>query len=316
MFNTNIDADMSAITPGLAFRTKIGIDYSTSYNQGYSHEYRVFGPALARNWVNNDGNEKIDTLGAWGRDVKNYSQYVGNSWYQQLIYFSGQLDYKKTFNDRHNLFTMLVANGYQYSISGDYHKTNNTNLGYFLGYNYLNKYYLDFNSSLMYTTKLAPGNRFAVSPVVSLGWRISEESFMEGITSIDNLKLTSTIGRIYSDLDIDEHYMYASRYNYRGTNWYSWSAEMGIDVTAALRGANENLEAPRRDELTFGIEATLFNRLLDLEANYFSITNSGGIIQATTLFPVICRLDGLNLLLFLMLTTMKKNVPVMISTCV
>jgi TonB-linked SusC/RagA family outer membrane protein len=289
MFNTNIDADLNAITPGLAFRTKMGIDYNTSYNQGYNHQYRVFEP---KSWDANNV-ALIDTLVFEGQDHKDFTQYINDSWYQQLVYFSGQLDYKRTINDQHNLFTMLVANGYQYSISGAYHKNNNTNLGYYLGYNYLHKYYLDFNSSLMYSTRLASGNRMYVSPVLSLGWRISDETFMQGLTFIDNLKLNSTIGRIYSDQTIqaviDEttytHYLYDSSFKYRNTQWYAWSAEMGIDVTAALRSANPDLKAPHRDELTVGFEATLFNRLLFVDANYFSITNKGGIIQATTLYP-------------------------------
>lgn len=281
MFNTNFDADLSGILQGLAFRSKVGIDYNTVYNQGYNHEYQVFQPQ----WVTVDGTDLIESLTPWGQDDKSNVQYVGNSWYQQLIYFSGQLDYRKTFNGRHNLFTMLIANGYQYSVSGEYHKTNNSNLGYYAGYNYLNKYYIDFNGSLMYTTKLAPGNRFAFSPVVTLGWRLSDESFMQGLTFVDDLKITSTLGRIYSDLNIEQYYMYTARYNYRGTNWYSWAADMGIDVTAALRGANPDLEAPRRDEISLGFEASLANRKIDLEAGYFSNTHTGGIIQATTLFP-------------------------------
>ncbi len=281
LFNTNIDADMSSIIPGLAFRTRIGIDYNTNYNQGYRYTYQVLQPK----WETVDGLDRITELVPIGTSNKSNEELISNSNYQQLIYFSGQFDYKRTFNDRHNLFSMLVANGYQYSTSGVYQKTTNTNLGYYLGYNYMNRYYADFNSSLMYTTKLAPGNHTALSPVLSLGWRISEEAFMEGVSAVDNLKLTSNIGRIYSDLSIEQHYMYSSIYRYRNTNWYSWAAEMGIDVTSAIRGANPELEAPYRDELSVGVETTLFNRLIDLDANYFSIKNAGGIVLANNFFP-------------------------------
>jgi TonB-linked SusC/RagA family outer membrane protein len=282
LFNTTMEAGLNPILQGLSFKTRIGLDYRTSYSQGYRHQYQIFEPV----WRMVDGIEVIDSLINHNtRDIRSSQQYIENSAYRQVMYFSGQLDYQRSFDNRHNLFMMLLANGYQITNSGQYQKTPNTNLGYFVGYNYLNRYYVDFNSSLMYTNKLAPGNRLALSPVLSLGWRISDENFMQGITAVNHLKLNSTIGRIYTDMDIEDHYLYSSRYNYRNTNWYSWAAEMGIDVTAAIRGANPELEAPHRDELSVGMEASLFNRFIDVEANVFSLTYKGGIIQATTLFP-------------------------------
>lgn len=280
LFNTGLDMDLRGITPGLAFRSKIGLDYNTTYNQGYRHEYRVYEPT----W---DGDVITEITPQGMLDAKSINQYIEESWYQQMMFFSGQLDYKRTFNDKHNLFTMLVANNFQYSVSGEYFKTNNTNLGYFLSYNFLQKYYLEFNGNLMYSTKLPENNRTMFSPVVSLGWRLSDEGFMDGVEAIDDLKLTATAGKIYSDMGIEDHYMYAPQYSYDGSivPWYYWASGIGGPVSNSFRGGNPELKAPYRKEFSVGLEASLFERKLQVEGNFFSITNGDGLVQAVELFP-------------------------------
>lgn len=282
LFNTGLDMDLSGITEGLAFRTKVAIDYSTTYDQGFTHEYRIYEPT----WSTIGGAAIIDSLNSHNTlDTKSSIQNISNSWYQQLLYMSGQLDYKRVFDNRHNILAMVIANGYQYSRSGDYQKTNSSNLGTHFGYNYLNKYYLEFNGSFMFTTKLPPDNRITFSPVLSVGWRISEEGFMDGAAAVNNLKLTSTIGRLYNDLDIEANYLYESKFAYRGVGWHTWSAGMGRDVSASLQGANPDLKSPRRDEISVGIEVALFDNLLEIEGNYFSVKYTDGVIQARDLFP-------------------------------
>ncbi|MFO7658811.1 MAG: SusC/RagA family TonB-linked outer membrane protein [Bacteroidales bacterium] len=282
LFNTGLDMDLSGITEGLALRTKVAIDYSTTYNQGFNHEYRIYDPT----WVTIEGVDIVDSLPSFNTlDTKSPDQYIANSWFQQLLYMSAQLDYKRIFDNRHNILAMVIAKGYQYSRSGDYHKVNSTNLGTHFGYNFINKYYLEFNGSFLYTTKLPPDNRLTFSPVLSVGWRISEEGFMDGATAVNNLKLTSTIGRLYTDIDVESNYLYESKFAYRGVGTHNWSAGMGRDVSASTQGANPGLKSPRRDEVSVGIEVALFDNLLEIEGNYFSIIYKEGIVQANDLFP-------------------------------
>lgn len=284
LFNTGIDMDLGAIAKGLAFRTKMGLDYNTTYNQGYRHQYRVFEPTWAET---EDGIEYIAELNPHGDDEKSNVQNVSGSWYQQTMFFSGQLDYKRTINNRHNLLTMLVANNSQQSISGEYYQLINTHLGYYLGYNFLNRYYLDFNGGVMHSTKLPESNRTAFSPVVTIGWRLSDEQFMDGFSALDVFKISATAGKIHSDIGIEEHYMYASEYTYDGGRvpWFAWASGINAPITTSLRGRNEDLRAPYREELSFGLDASFFNRKLQFEGNYFSITTGDGLVQATELFP-------------------------------
>ena len=64
------------------------------------------------------------------------------------------------------MFLPLLAHGYQQTISGQYHRVSNANLGLQLGYNYDEKYYVDFSAAAVQSAKCAPGHRQALSHCV------------------------------------------------------------------------------------------------------------------------------------------------------
>ncbi|MCG8516177.1 MAG: hypothetical protein MI740_18780, partial [Halanaerobiales bacterium] len=63
-------------------------------------------------------------------------------------------------------------------------------------YNYKGKYLLEGNIRYDGTSKIAKDNRWDLFPSMSVGWRISEESFMDQYGWIDNLKLRGSIGQL------------------------------------------------------------------------------------------------------------------------
>ena len=63
-----------------------------------------------------------------------------------------------------------MTHGYQQTISGEYHRLSNANLGLQLGYDYKNKYYVDFSAAAVHSAKFAPGNRQAISPTITAAW--------------------------------------------------------------------------------------------------------------------------------------------------
>ena len=61
---------------------------------------------------------------------------------------------------------------------------------------------------------------------------------------------------------------------------------MGGNTTGTKRGDNPNLDFITREEVRAGIDATLFNRLLRINANYFTQKTSGLLTQgASTICP-------------------------------
>src|SRR5699024_9642126 len=155
--SVGVDANLKKVLDGLTFRSMFAVDYQASYTEAFNSQYAVYEP----DWTTYDGINHIINLTRYGKDSKTGNQNISGSLYHQTIAFSGQLDYKHTIDNQHNISAMLIATGYQQSQSGVYHKTNNTNLGLQLGYNFKDKYYVDFNAAVPYSTKLPKGERIA-----------------------------------------------------------------------------------------------------------------------------------------------------------
>lgn len=66
-----------------------------------------------------------------------------------------------------------------------------------LNYDFASRYFLEFNLRYDGSSRLAPGHQYTLFPSGSVGWRLSEESFMAPIrTVVDNLKLRASYGQL------------------------------------------------------------------------------------------------------------------------
>lgn len=68
-------------------------------------------------------------------------------------------------------------------------------------YNYADKYIAEFSFRQDGNSKFGPGYRWGFFPSVSVGWRISNESFMQSIGWLSNLKLRGSYGSTGDDSD-------------------------------------------------------------------------------------------------------------------
>jgi TonB-linked SusC/RagA family outer membrane protein len=279
-FNTGVGANLGNLLKGLTFHSAFAVDYSTTYSQAYNNTYATCAPS----WNSYSGKDLISSLTQYGQDTKNGVQNVSGSWYRQTIAVNGQLNYENSINNTHNISAMVIVNGYQQSESAIYHAISNANLGLQAGYNYKHKYYFDFSGAAIHSARLPDGNRKAISPTASLGWRISSEKFLANSSVVDNLKLTASAGILNTDLDINEYYMYQGFYTGAGA-WYGWKDGTGIQATESRRGDNPDMDFPKRKEVSIGVEGAFFKNLLTVEGNFFINKMVGNITQASVLFP-------------------------------
>ena len=282
-FNTEFDVKLDVLTKGLMFRARYGIDYASTYNQGYSNQYATFSPA----WTNYAGADMISSITQYGNDKKTGNENISDSGYRYTYNVSGQFDYTNTFAEKHNVFGMFVGNIWQTQQNGHYHRKTNVNLGLQLSYNYDHTYYVDFSAAIPYSTKLPEGNRTGFSPVVTLGWRPTKDLIKD--TFVDDLMLTASIGTVVQDLDLtasdneDGYYLYKSVMQQGG--WYSWGDNGGMAATEFQRGDNYDLTYIKRKEFTVGLRGSLWNKLITFDFNFFTNKMDGGLIRSTTLYP-------------------------------
>lgn len=300
MFDVTLAADLSSILKGLSFKTAYSVDYTSYYSEAFNETYAVYEPT----WANVNGKDMIVALTQHNIDQKDRNEYVGKSMYDQTMTFSAQFDYANTFAKRHNVAATLLGWGYQTQSSADenhessdYHRTSNVNLGLRAAYNYDHKYYADFSGAVVHSAKLPEGNRNAFSPSVTLGWRISNEDFFkDNVSWVNDLKLTASYAKLHQDLDISNYYMYKGSFSKTDGHWVQWHDGTAGGWTPTSRGGdNPDLDFITREEFRVGLDATLFNRLLKVNANYFHQDTKGLLTQGTaTIFPSYFSLGDYN----------------------
>ncbi len=299
MYNLGLQADLSSVLKGLTFKTTTSLDYTTLYTESYTLAYATYGPT----WSTVNGQDVITALDQYGTDKNSTSEAVGTSSYTQTISLKAQLGYDRTFAKDHNVTAALLGWGYQTQFSSDggsgYQPVKNTNLGVQAGYNYKHRYYLDFSGAFIHSAKLPPGKRDGFSPTVSLGWRISDENFIkDNLSFISDMKIRASYSSVKQDLDITgtragtttavDQFLYQGYYSNNATlgGFYTWRDGLaGGRTTLAGQANNPNLTFVERNELSLGLDASLFKNKVTLDVNYFSNNTNGLLARGSSLYP-------------------------------
>lgn len=282
-FDTGITIDLERILPGLRFQTQYAVDYSTSYTTSIENNYATY----EAKWDNANGVDMISGLTKYNLDKRTATQNVSGSTERQTMTFNAFFDYKRSFG-LNNVYAMLLANGYQQTFSGEYHRTSNTNLGINLMYNFDQRYYVEFSGAEVHSSKLPDGNRNAFSPTVSAGWRISQEKFIkdnENLDWINELKLSAGYSVVNQDIDIEKYYMYQEIFTATGA-WWGWSeVNNAMQTTDFRRGGNSDLTYIKRKEFTVGLNSVFANGRILFNADYFNTDMDGQLTIISKLFP-------------------------------
>ena len=282
-FDTGLNINLAKVLKGLSFETRFAVDYATSYTTSYDNKYAVYIPT----WSNINGKDEIVALKKEAEDQRPGTQNISGSKDNQTMLFSAQFNYNNTFNNVHNLSAMLIASGYQQALSGQYHKTSSANLAFDASYNYAEKYYAELGLAAIHSAQLAPGHREALSPSLTLGWRLKNESFLKDNDVVDDMMLSVSGSIINQDIDLARgdvrYYLYegiwSSDYGY---GWYDGASDK---YTYSKRGGNEDLTFIKRKEFSVNFRTSLWQKLVTFDANFFINSMEGYLIDVPTFFP-------------------------------
>jgi TonB-dependent starch-binding outer membrane protein SusC len=202
------------------------------------------------------------------------------------------LTYKTTFNDRHTFdgvlgFTaqsskseLVRASAMGFSnISLGYHAiqvgedpqtpgtyTNQSGLVSYLGrinYGLDDKYLLTLTGRVDGSSKFGAGNKYGVFPSGAVAWRISEESFMQDISAVNDLKLRLSYG-LTGNQEIPPNRT-VSLMTVTETLFDDETVNKGF---APSNLANRNLKWETTAQLDIGLDVTIFNRV-HITADYY-----------------------------------------------
>lgn len=136
-------------------------------------------------------------------------------------------------------------------------------------YNFNSKYYLSAAIRRDGSSRFGTNNKWGNFPSASVGWRVSQEDFLAESKSINELKLRASYG-VTGNFQIPNYGSIALI----SPNDY---VNGGGNITSGLgqsTSANDELSWERTETIDFGLNATLFDGLLTVEADYYNSDTS------------------------------------------
>jgi len=196
--NTYLEFD---ILPGLVFRTSNGVYFSyREYNQKEKSEANKAG---LPNKLTRELTLYTDLL---SENILSYNKTINEHDFGGILGFSAQKASTK--------FNRIVGTGFpdeerlSFNMASEFLKNTSSTDGItsfyssdallsLLGrvnYSYKGKYLLSASMRADGSSKFADGHKWGIFPSGAVAWRISEESFMENINTINSLKLRASYG--------------------------------------------------------------------------------------------------------------------------
>ena len=176
---------------------------------------------------------------------------------------------KRTFADEDEDQLVFDNASTMGSITGNYY-IDNALASYFgrLYYAFDNRYLLTATFRMDGSSKFPKGNRWGYFPAVSVGWRLSQENFMQDITWLDDLKLVGGWGLLGNQEVSDLQYLTVMRKGNNYGNMYTFGTEKvgGARITSL---ANTNITWEKTGMTNIGIDGIFFNQKLTASATWF-----------------------------------------------
>jgi len=208
------------------------------------------------------------------------------------IWMDFSLNYQRTFGD-HDVSALLLANRTQRVLTSQSTTDANNTIPFVSQglvmravYNYKYKYFAEFNAGYNGTDNFSPEKRYGFFPAVSLGWAISEESFLKETSWLDLLKLRASYGLTGDDQITGRRWLFYSEYLQSGSYSYGETLQ---SVTAIKEGAmaNKDVSWQKARKSNIGIELKLFKGRVGLNADLFSEYRYEQLIASGTVPGII-----------------------------
>jgi TonB-linked SusC/RagA family outer membrane protein len=290
-----LNQNLSFVADGLTFHGIFStnrysyFDSNLAYNPFYYNvsSYNKANNTYVLNWLNQNPG-----------DAEEYLQYFpGTPIISNQLYLQGNLDYNKQFHN-HNVSATLVFTQQQTVYSNaaaliDALPHRNLGLAGRLGYNYLAKYYAEFNFGYNGSERFSAAHRYGFFPTIGVGWLLSEEKWFEPLDKIlTRVKLRASYGLVGNDNISSRRFFYASDVNLNG----GASATFGTNGGSTLNGvsinnyADPNVTWETSKQLNIGLEMTLFKNL-NIIAEVYNY-NRYNILQQRASIPSTSGLEA------------------------
>ncbi|GGH03714.1 SusC/RagA family TonB-linked outer membrane protein [Parapedobacter pyrenivorans] len=143
-----------------------------------------------------------------------------------------------------------------------------------LTYDYVGKYLLEVAARYDGSYRYHPDRRWGLFPVVSAGWRVSEERFFkDNVSFISNLKLRGSYGLVGEDAG--NPFQYVPGFSTSGGGGYEFSNGAYVSGVAAPGIVNQELTWFQSKIADIGVDLGLFDGRLNLEFDVYQRDRTG-----------------------------------------
>lgn len=284
--------DLPWITEGLSVDAGLYVDRADAFYKKFEKKYYMYEQSGDEYIAKEQGSNILD---------QNMNQTLG-------VTMNARLNYKRTFNEVHNLNVFVAYEQYQSRydymqarrqdfistaideiFAGDINSATNdgkasetARMNYFgrLDYDYAGKYLFQFNWRYDGSENFPAGKRFGFFPGVSVGWRVSEEKFWkENVSWMDYLKIRASWGQMGND-KVDA-FQYLTAYTFDNPAILGGGIESGLWL---LRTANPNITWEVANTYNVGIE-TRFLKYFNFEADFFKTKRNNILATRNAAIP-------------------------------
>lgn len=163
-----------------------------------------------------------------------------------------------------SFYNLGTATSYQ-DVGSYYSATSLMSFMFRVNYSYKDKYLLTVSNRWDGASVLSAGNKWAMFPSVSAGWRISNEKFFEDVDAISELKLRASYG-ITGNNDVDP---YSTRILANTQTYYDYGGTLAKGF-APSGVANRNLTWEKTHEFDAGLDFGLYNERISGSVDYYN----------------------------------------------
>lgn len=270
---------------GLKFRTNLGLDYMHTHTGDYTGEginsANPTTPSSAGISNSKTYHWTIENILSYDRTFagKHNLNVVALYSAEQSTYDRSSMSARDIPADAFRYFNLGHATG-EITVSPNGQDYQQWGLLSYMGrvmYSYDNRYMISATLRSDGSSRLAPGKKWHTYPAVSVGWNISNESFMQNVSAINNLKLRLGYGQT-SNQSIAP-YATLGRLATRPYNFGPDTYAVGYYVSIL---PNPNLGWEYSLTWNYGLDFSLFNNRLSGTVEYY-VTNTKDILLNVSL---------------------------------
>lgn len=261
---TNFIADykMDWLTPGLSVKGMLSFDYDSYNRKLYSKSFATYqltdtsNPSELKSWNRFNSDGELAGSQSHAADYK--------------LYMEAQVNYAHTFG-KHDVTGMVLYNQNDHRVNDELARRYQGLVGR-ATYAYDDRYLAEVNFGYNGSENFMKGRRFGFFPAFSVGWRVSNESFMEKYSNwLNNLKIRASYGQVGNDIysvnGVVQRFLYEEAWNQIANDYtFGTSGQTGI---YEAQYPNYRVTWERAHKYNLGIEFGLFNGLLNGNVDVF-----------------------------------------------